>query len=54
MAQVQNMNMDEKETNYIHKVIKALTKEVEQLHKENNVIIKQNEQIIDMLRGVRF
>lgn len=49
-AQIDNMNMDKKQTEYIHKVIKAIADEIDKLHKENNIIIKQNEEILNLLR----
>lgn len=49
-AQVENMKMDKEETDYIHKVIKAIANEVEKLHEENDIIMKQNEEIIDLLK----
>lgn len=41
-AQIDNMNMDKKQTEYIRKVIKAIADEIDKLHKENDIIIKQN------------
>lgn len=50
-AQIDNMNMDKQQTEYIRKVIKAIADEIDKLHKENNIIIiKQNEKILDLLR----
>lgn len=50
-AQMDNMAMDVKQTEYIHKVIKAIANEIEKLHKENDIIIAQNEEIIRILKG---
>lgn len=49
-AQVDNMNMDRQQTVYIHTVIKAIANEIEKLHKENDIIMRQNEEILEMLR----
>ncbi len=49
-AQIDNMNMDKKQTDYIRTVIKAIADEIEKLHKENDIIIKQNEEILKELR----
>lgn len=51
-AQIENMNMDKMQTEYIHKVIKAIADEIEKLHKENDIIIKQNEEILDLLKKI--
>lgn len=49
-AQIDNMSMDKQQTDYIRKVIKAIADEIDKLHKENDIIIKQNEEILDLLR----
>lgn len=49
-AQIQNMQDDAKETNYIHEVIKVIAIEIEKLHKENDDIIRQNEEILSLLK----
>lgn len=49
-AQIDNMNMDKQQTEYIRKVIRAIADEIDKLHKENDIIIKQNEEILDLLR----
>lgn len=49
-AQVDNMSMDKQQTAYIRTVIKAIADEIEKLHKENDIIIKQNEEILEELR----
>ena len=51
-AQVDNMNMDKVQTEYIRKVIKAIANEIEKLHKENDIIIKQNEEILKRLQNI--
>ena len=48
-AQVENMQMDAEQSEYISKVIKAIANEIEKLHKENDIIIKQNEEILRLL-----
>lgn len=50
MAQMQNMADDKIKTDYIHKVIQAISVEIEKLHKENDIIVKQNEDIIKLLK----
>lgn len=49
-AQVDNMKMDAEEDVYIRKVIKAIANEIDKLHKENDVIIQQNKEIIQLLK----
>jgi predicted patatin/cPLA2 family phospholipase len=48
-AQLSNMSEDEAQTDYIRKVILAISQEIEKLHQENDVIIKQNEEILNIL-----
>lgn len=50
LAQIDNMSKDEVQTNYIRKVIKAIANEIEKLHKENDIIMAQNEEILELLR----
>lgn len=50
-AQLDNMMKDEKQTEFIHGIIQAIGDEIEKLHKENNIIIEQNNQIIKLLKG---
>lgn len=49
-AQMENMSMDAEQTNYVRKVIKAIANEIEKLHEENDVIMKQNDEILKILR----
>lgn len=49
-AQIDNMKMDAEHTEYIHKVIKAIADEIEKLHKENDIIMEQNKEIIRLLK----
>lgn len=51
IAQIKNINDDKVQTNYIQKVIKAIADEIEKLHKENDIIMQQNEEIIKLLKG---
>ena len=37
IAQIKNIEQDNKETNYIHAVIKSIFKEIEKLHQENEI-----------------
>lgn len=50
IAQIKNINDDKVQTNYIQKIIKAIADEIEKLHKENDIIIQQNEEIIKLLK----
>ena len=52
MAQINNMNKDVKETQYIHKVIKTIGNEIAKLHYENDIIMEQNETIIKILKDI--
>jgi glycerol dehydrogenase-like iron-containing ADH family enzyme len=49
-AQLDNMSKDEEQSKYIQTIIKALANEVEKLHKENDIIIEQNNEIIRLLK----
>lgn len=49
-AQMDNMQMDSEQNKYIHSVIKAIADEIEKLHKENDIIMEQNEEIIKLLK----
>lgn len=51
LAQFQNMNNDEQYHVFINKMFENILKEVEELHKENDIIIKQNEEILKLLKG---
>lgn len=53
--QLQNINKDNEQTDFIQKVIQAIAIEVGKLHKENDIIIKQNDEILMLLnnRGYR-
>jgi glycerol dehydrogenase-like iron-containing ADH family enzyme len=49
-AQLDNMSKDEEQSKYIQTVIQALANEVEKLHKENDIIIEQNDEILKLLK----
>ena len=49
--QMDNMVADEKQTKWINLVIKALVNDVIKLHEENKIIIEQNEEILELLKG---
>jgi hypothetical protein len=49
-AQLDNMSKDEQQSKYIQTVIQAIANEIEKLHKENDIIIEQNNEIINMLK----
>lgn len=50
MAQLQNIGDDKVQTDYIRKVIQAIANEIEKLHKENDIIIEQNKEILNLLK----
>ena len=50
LAQLKNIGDDNIQTTYIKKVIQAIADEIEKLHKENDIIIKQNEEILEILK----
>ena len=54
VMQSNNIQKDEIQTEYIHKVIKAIANEIQKLHQENDVIIKQNEKILNLLEEKRW
>lgn len=49
VAQIDNIKDDEIQTDYIRKVIQAISDEIDKLHKENDVIIEQNNKILKKL-----
>lgn len=49
-AQIFNIKQDEDESKYIHNIIHAIAQEIDLLHKENDEIIEQNNQIIKLLK----
>lgn len=51
LAQIDNMDKDDIQNKYIHKVIQAIADEIEKLHKENDIIMKQNEEILELLKN---
>lgn len=50
LAQMDNMNQDDAQNKFIHKVIHSISNEIEKLHKENDIIMAQNEEIIKLLK----
>ena len=50
LAQVDNIMSNNEQNKYIYKVIKAISLEIKKLHKENNIIIEQNKEIIKLLK----
>lgn len=48
--QLTNIEQDNQQSGYIHNVIQAIVREIELLHKENDEIMAQNEEIIRLLR----
>ena len=51
IAQIENMNEDNKEKEYIHTVIKAIAQQIEKLHKENDRIEYKIDEILKILKG---
>lgn len=51
IAQIENMNEDKKEKEYIHTVIKAIAKQIEKLHKENDRLESKLDEILKILKG---
>lgn len=51
MAQIQNIEEDNIETEFIHKVIKAIAEEINKLHKENDIIMEKLDKISNYLEG---
>lgn len=49
-AQMANMDGDVEQHNYIKQVINNINIEINKLHKENDIIMEQNEEIIQLLR----
>lgn len=48
-VQLKNIEWDQNQNQYIHSVIQNIEKEIAKLHKQNDIIIKQNEQILAKL-----
>jgi len=53
LAQLKNIEDDKIQTSYIQQVIIAIANEIDKLHKENDIIIKQNEEILKILQERR-
>lgn len=51
IAQIENMNEDKKEKEYIHTVIKAIAQQIEKLHKENDRLESKLDEILKILKG---
>ena len=47
--QLKNIEWDEKQNQYIHSVIENINTQIAKLHKQNDIIMKQNEQILTKL-----
>ena len=50
VMQLQNIQLDDKQQNYIHNVIKTLAQQVEKLHKQNDRIETKLDQILKILK----
>ena len=51
IAQIQNMEKDEQETDYIHKVIQAIANEIQKLHNENNLIMMKLNGLEELIKN---
>ena len=51
IAQLQNMEIDGINTKWIHNVIFSLSKEVQRLHEENDIIIDKVNKILKILEN---
>lgn len=47
--QLKNIESDEQQNNYIHTVIENINRQIAKLHKQNDIIMKQNQQILTKL-----
>ena len=50
ILQIQNIQLDDKQQNYIHNVIKTLAQQVEKLHQQNDRIEAKLDQILKILK----
>ena len=50
ILQIQNIQLDDKQQNYIHNVIKVLAQQVEKLHQQNDRIETKLDQILKILK----
>ena len=51
LAQLQNMADDEKEKEYIHKVILAISNEITKLHEANDKLEQKLDEILQILKN---
>lgn len=47
--QLKNIEWDENQNQYIHSVIQNINKQIAKLHQQNDIIMKQNQQILAKL-----
>lgn len=47
--QLKNIEWDENQNQYIHSVIENINTQIAKLHKQNDIIMKQNQQILTKL-----
>ena len=47
--QLKNIELDENQNQYIHSVIENINTQIAKLHKQNDIIMKQNQQILTRL-----
>ena len=50
VMQLQNIQLDDKQQNYIHNVIRALAQQVQKLHQQNDRIETKLNQILKILK----
>ena len=54
LAQVDNIMSNNEQNKYIHKVIKAISLEINKLHKENEILMKKIDKILNILEGRKW
>ena len=47
--QLKNIEWDQQQNQYIHSVIENINKQIAKLHKQNDIIMQQNQQILNKL-----
>lgn len=47
--QLKNIEWDQQQNQYIHSVVENIDKQIAKLHKENDIIMQQNQQILNRL-----
>lgn len=52
-VQLKNIKWDEQQSKYIHGIIQNINKQIAKLHNQNDIIMKQNQQILDKLDKIK-